>query len=73
MAKKTPTPFDMVRINIPLVKNEPDVEFVYVNEKTFEIKKGEDVLVPRYVYDAIIDSQEQNKRSVNFINGAKTM
>lgn len=54
-----------VTIKIPLLsKNEPDTVFVSVNEKTIAIKKGEDVTVPRYVADMIIDSQEQNMRSI---------
>lgn len=63
--------FDKVVINIPLVKNEPDSLFVYLNKKTYVIKKGEDVEVPRCVYDMIVDNQEQNKRSINFINANK--
>lgn len=69
-AKKNPA-FDKVVINIPLVKNEPDSLFVYLNDKTYVIKKGEDVEVPRCVYDMIVDNQEQNKRSINFINAKK--
>lgn len=63
--------FDKVVINIPLVKNEPETIFVYHNDKPYEIKKGEDIEVPRYIYDMIVDNQEQNKRSINFINATK--
>lgn len=71
MAKKVITPFDEVTVNIPLVKNEPDTVYVSVNEKNYEIKKGEDVKVPRFVADMLVDNQEQTKRNVLFIRGSQ--
>lgn len=73
MAKKISPKQDMVVVNIPLLKNEPDTLFVSVNEKTYSIKKGVDVKVPRFVYDMIVDNQEQAKRNVMFINETKNL
>ena len=73
MAKMKEPKKDMVVVNIPLVKNEPDTLFVSVNEKTYSIKKGVDVKVPRFVYDMIVDNQEQAKRNITFINETKNL
>ncbi len=73
MAKMKDPKKDMVVVNIPLVKNEPDTLFVSVNEKTYSIKKGVDVKVPRFVYDMIVDNQEQAKRNIMFINETKNL
>ena len=73
MAKNKDPKKDMVVVNIPLVKNEPDTLFVSVNEKTYSIKKGVDVKVPRFVYDMIVDNQEQAKRNIMFINETKNL
>lgn len=73
MAKKKSNEKDMVVVNIPLVKNEPDTLFVSVNDKTYSIKKGIDVRVPRFVYDLIVDNQEQDKRNIMFINATKNL
>lgn len=73
VAKKKSPEKEMVVVNIPLVKNEPDTLFVSVNEKTYSIKKGVDVKVPRFVYDMIIDNQEQAKRNIMFINETKNL
>ena len=73
MAKNKDPKKDMVVVNIPLVKNEPDTLFVSVNEKTYSIKKGVDVKVPRFVYDMIVDNQEQAKRNITFINETKNL
>ena len=73
MAKNKEPKKDMVVVNIPLVKNEPDTLFVSVNEKTYSIKKGVDVKVPRFVYDMIVDNQEQAKRNIMFINETKNL
>ena len=73
MAKNKDPKKDMVVVNIPLVKNEPDTLFVSVNEKTYSIKKGVDVKVPRFVYDMIVDNQEQVMRNITFINETKNL
>ena len=73
MAKNKEPKKDMVVVNIPLVKNEPNTLFVSVNEKTYSIKKGVDVKVPRFVYDMIVDNQEQAKRNIMFINETKNL
>ena len=73
MAKMKEPKKDMVVVNIPLVKNEPDTLFVSVNEKTYSIKKGVDVKVPRFVYDMIVDNQEQVMRNITFINETKNL
>ena len=73
MAKKKSPEKDMVVVNIPLVKNEPDTLFASVNKKTYGIKKGVDIKVPRFVYDMIEDNQEQAKRNIMFINETKNL
>ena len=71
VAKKKNPEKEMVVVNIPLEKNEADTLFVSVNEKTYSIKRGVDVKVPRFVYDMIIDSQRQEKNSIIYIKETK--
>ena len=70
-AKNSNPEKEMVVVNIPLEKNEADTLFVSVNEKTYSIKRGVDVKVPRFVYDMIIDSQRQEKSSIIYIKETK--
>ena len=34
--------------------------FVAVNGKTMQIKRGETVMIPRYVYNVLVESQKQD-------------
>lgn len=58
---------EKVKIKIRKDRNSklPDL-FVGVNGKTWLIKRGEEVEVPRYVAEVIKNAEEQEERAVDF-------
>ena len=42
--------------------------FVGVNGKTWNIQRGHEVMIPRYVYDVLIRSQEQDSATAEWID-----
>lgn len=41
--------------------------FVAVNGRRFQIKRGEQVMIPRYVYNVLMQSQEQDKATYKYM------
>ena len=41
--------------------------YVAVNGKRWQIKRGEQVMIPRYVYDVLVQSQEQDKSTYKYM------
>lgn len=41
--------------------------FVAVNGRRFQIKRGEQVMIPRYVYNTLMQSQEQDKATYKYM------
>ena len=41
--------------------------FVAVNGRSFQIKRGEQVMIPRYVYNVLMQSQEQDKATYKYM------
>lgn len=39
---------------------------VIVNGKSWRIKRGEEVMIPRYVYDVLKQSEKQDRAAANF-------
>lgn len=69
--RKAPDPMEeKVRIRLPKDREnkQPDL-FVGLNGKTYLIKRGEDVLVPRAVAEILQNSQEQDEAAYEFITG----
>lgn len=41
--------------------------YVAVNGRRFQIKRGEEVMIPRYVYNVLIQSQQQDKSTFKYM------
>ena len=41
--------------------------YVAVNGHRFQIKRGEEVMIPRYVYNVLIQSQQQDKSTYKYM------
>lgn len=52
-----------VKIKLPRIKGEPDEVFVSVNQRTYLIKRGEEVVVPEFVKE-VLDHQEEMLDSI---------
>ena len=50
---------EMVPLFIPYVEGEPEEVTVGFNGKLYKVKKGEDVEVPRFIYEIIVNSGKQ--------------
>jgi hypothetical protein len=48
----------MVKIRLPLTRNEKEDEYVAVNGKSYLIKRGVDVEVPEYVAEVLQHKEE---------------
>lgn len=61
--KKAPksTGEEKVLINIPISETEQDDWFCCINGKTFQVQRGEDVLVPKFVKE-VYDNQVRMQR-----------
>lgn len=70
MATEAKTP-KMVKIKLPLTRTEKNDEFVGVNGKTFQIKRGVEVEVPDYVVSVIKDSEDMLSLSMAYEEKAK--
>lgn len=60
-----------VKIKLPLTRTEKNDEFVGVNGKTFQIKRGVEVEVPDYVVSVIKDSEDMLSLSMAYEEKAK--
>lgn len=56
----------MVKIRLPLTRTETKDEYVAVNGKSYQIKRGVDVEVPDYVAKVIQDSEDMLSISMAF-------
>ena len=61
----------MVTIKLPLTRTEKKDEYVAVNGRTFQIKRGEAVEVPDYVAEAIENSEAMLSISMAYEEKAK--
>lgn len=61
----------MVKIRLPLTRTETNDEYVAVNGKTYQIKRGETVEVPDYVVEQIQHSEEMLSVSMAYEKEAK--
>lgn len=69
MAEKKEVKQDLVKIRLPRkTKNDEDV-FVSVNEKTWLIKRGVEVEVPKCVAELIRNSEEMQEEIYEFQSG----
>ena len=50
---------ELVDLFIPYVDGEPEEVTVGFNGKLYKIKKGEDIKVPRFIYEIIVNSGKQ--------------
>lgn len=69
MAKET------VKIKIPLTRDNPDKEDVYVavNGKTYLIKRGEYVDVPKCVAEVLSRSEQMQAEAIAYEKSAKNL
>ncbi|MCR4841649.1 MAG: hypothetical protein K5840_00120 [Eubacterium sp.] len=68
--KKKASTEGYVTVNLPRpAKGEPDAQFVAVNGKTYRIKKGQKVKVPRSVAEVIKNSEIAKDEANVFIDG----
>ena len=51
---------DMVTISLPLTKERQDDVFVAINGVSYLIKRGEEVTIPRNVYEVIKNSERMD-------------
>ena len=68
--KTTETKEELVRIKLDRVKNERDC-FVSVNERTFLIKRGEWVEVPKCVASLIANAEAMEEERIAFEEAAQ--
>lgn len=61
----------MVKIRLPLTRTETNDEYVAVNGKTYQIKRGVTVEVPDYVAEVIQSSEEMLSVSMAYEEEAK--
>ena len=58
---KAYNPLEMVEMEIPISEQQQDDWFACINGKTFQVKRGEKVKVPRYVKE-VYDNQVRQER-----------
>ena len=56
----------MVRIRLPLTKTEKEDVFVRVNQRTWLIKRGEEVEIPECAAEVLRHSEEQMLESLRY-------
>ena len=61
----------MVKIRLPLTRTETKDEYVAVNGKSYQIKRGVTVEVPEYVAEVIQNSEEMLSISMAYEEKAK--
>lgn len=61
----------MVKIRLPLTRTETKDEYVAVNGKSYQIKRGVTVEVPEYVAEVIQNSEEMLSISMAYEEEAK--
>lgn len=61
----------MVKIRLPLTRTETADEYVAVNGKSYQIKRGQTVEVPDYVAEVIQNSEEMLSVSMAYEEEAK--
>lgn len=61
----------MVKIRLPLTRTETNDEYVAVNGKSYQIKRGQTVEVPDYVSEVIQSSEEMLSVSMAYEEEAK--
>lgn len=61
----------MVKIRLPLTRTETADEYVAVNGKSYQIKRGQTVEVPDYVSEVIQNSEEMLSISMAYEEEAK--
>ena len=69
MAKETQTvetKVKMVKIKLPLTRNEKEDVYVAVNGKSYQIKRGETVEVPEYVKEVLEHREEMLAEAMEF-------
>lgn len=66
-----PTDEKMVKIRLPRVKDNPTV-FVSVNERTWMIKRGEEVEVPECVAEVLRHKEEMEEEAYEFEQQTQT-
>ena len=63
---QAPVGEQMVKIKLPLTRNEKDDVYVALNGKTFLIKRGEEVEVPVGVAEILQHSEEMLAQAMEF-------
>ncbi len=58
---------ELVTVRIPLIKGRPNFTDVYINERSWRIKHGEDVEVPACVASVLKDSEDMIAESIAFV------
>ena len=58
---------ELVPVHLIYTKELTEPVFVGVNGKTFLIKRGEDVMVPRYVKEVLDNSEKQDRSAYDLI------
>lgn len=64
--KTIETKAKMVKIKLPLTRNEKDDVYVAVNGKSYQIKRGENVEVPDYVAEVLQHKEEMLAVALEF-------
>ena len=63
-APKAPDPYEQVLIEIPISEQEQDDWFCAINGKTWQVKRGERVLVPRCVKEVYDNERRMVEESI---------
>lgn len=69
--EKTDNHEGMVQIMIPYVEGQDPVQFVGINGKSYQIKKGATVFVPKAVAAALADSNQMMMEAIERQNSFK--
>lgn len=64
---------EKVKLMVPRDLSNPKIADAVIihNGHTYQIKRGEEVLVPRKVYQAYMDSEAQKARGLDFANSVQ--
>lgn len=72
-ANKTVTvpndPWEKVSLRLPRDRNEGRGLYVCVNDHSFFIPRGQEVLVPRFIYEVVDNSLRQDEATAAMIDG----
>lgn len=69
MANKTST--DKVKVRIPRTKGAKDDVYVAINDKTYLIRRGEEVEVPTAVYEVLREQERLEGLADEYIEATK--